>query len=128
MLKFDKMKNELELIKKWKISADCAFSWAREPNQNVKLAGFLEKLNSGQEKVSRATSFAKNDDNTCCDNFYVTSCFIRKFLMMQKLWRHTYKISQKTAALQPLKKCRTSHKSASLDWLWVTNIVVLFHN
>lgn len=73
------MKNELELIKKWKISADSAFSWAREPNQNVKLAEFLEKFNSGQVKVSRATSFAKND-NTCCENSYDDAKFMTSHL------------------------------------------------
>ena len=44
-----------------KISMESAFFfWAMSQNENAELTKFLEKVNSGEMKVIRVTSFAKN--------------------------------------------------------------------
>ena len=44
-----------------KISMESAFFfWATSQNENAELKKFLEKVNSGEMKVTRVTSFAKN--------------------------------------------------------------------
>ena len=50
----------LKLIQNLKFSADSAFSlWAIDEKESAELMYFLEKVNSGDKKVTRATLFAK---------------------------------------------------------------------